>query len=472
MDKCMKYCQRAAINKQILNLKMTNHFYFKNVTILKIPWNYKEFNGPPTNSFLRQFPNDYKFSFDETGCNNIAAFCVEGVVSTHCQFPVLNGNLICESKLNDNKVPFCQDNCFNANQPLDVYYDKKFKSCKLVNLPKKIFCLKPSNDNTIPPLLWNQKLNECFMSAEYCQYFGLSFDSKNNDCYLPGVQSFFEKYIFGKTLVRGIVHPTLIFNHAITDKIISPYSCSQISAELNVSDVARKFSDITEELLIASTPEITLHVSNLSLQYLYRFTKNLGGSLSKNIILFEMNNIVTDTIILNTLKVLGVCTKFTTNWELFIVYFVGFALDILDTLNLNKAMTSLDFKTLMDHFDKTFNEKFSVQTVTPEILLNIETIKLKLKKKIHEAYDLKYGGIKNLVNVVKCYTEDIEELSNSKFGDSYREIFSNFKILNQRPEIIPFIITTLILCFPLGTVSLILVVIILVVTMVLLLTMK
>lgn len=464
MDKCVKYSERAALCNQILNLKKSNHFYFKNVIVTEKPWNYKEFNGPPTNSFLKRYPHDFTFSFDENGCKDIAAFCVEGVVSSHCQFPQLDGNLICKSNFNENvKVDFCQDNCFKANEPLDVYFDKNLNCCKLVNLPKKIFCLKPSDDKSIPPLLWDQNLNKCSMSPQYCQYFGLSFNAKSKECFLPNVQGFFEKYMFGKTLIRSLLHPSLIFNHEITDHIIFPYSCDKKYSQFKTSKVERKLVEFTKDFIAGSTPEISLFVSNLSIQYLYKFTNNLEQHISKSIILLEINNIVTDLLLLNTLRILNVCSRVAGNWEVFIIYMLGAGLDILDTLKLNKALTSLEFNTLMNKFDTTFNDKVKEQTVTPENILNLEVMKLKLKKQISNAYYLKYGGIKNLLDIINFYMEDLSP--SEKVDISYNKIFSHIKTADRSPEIFKYIFITLIIVVPLLNISLTLVAIIFVVTL-------
>lgn len=352
---------------------------------------------------------------------------------------------------------------------MDVYYDKTVNSCKLVNLAKKIFCLKPSNDKSIPPLIWNQKLNECFMSPEYCSYFGLSFDSNKKECHLPGVQKFFEDYLFGKTLTRTILHPSLIFNHEVTKDIIPPYQCNQVSSEINTSDEESTLSKISKDVLIGLTPDISLHISSLSLQYLYKFTKNLTDNVSKNILLSEINTVVADTLIINTLKALQVCSKVASSWQLFLIYFLGSTLDVVDTLNLNKALTSYDFKNVMIYFDKSFNDKTKIQTVTPEMILSVEVIQLKLKKQISQAYNLQYGGIDKLISIMNLYMKDSKKSTTIKNNNKFNTI-SNFKIIHHKSDFISFMVTVLILIIPLGIVSPVLFFIILTITLLFLFT--
>lgn len=460
----MQYSQRAAVCDQIINLKLSNHFYFKNVIVSKASWDYSKFKGPPSNSFLKKYPSDYNFTFDEAGCNDLSAFCVEGIVNNHCQIPLLHGNMSCKSSFSDNIVQFCQENCFKANFPLDVYFDKGSNSCKLVNLAKKIFCLQPSQDKSIPPLLWNQNLNECTMSPEYCSYFGLSYDLKNNECYLPSVQKFFEEYMFGKTLVRALIHPSLIFNHEVTKNIISPYLCSQVSAALKTRDESNiLLNNLSKDILVGLTPDIVLYISNLSLQYLYKFTNNMADHLSKSILLSEINTIVADTLIINTLKVLHVCGKVASSWELFIIYFLGSALDIVDTLNLNKALTSLDFQSVMKHFDDSFKDKIKTQIVTPEMVLSLEVMQLKLKKQISKAYDLQYGGMYKLINIMNLYLQEPNEAHNNREIVSNNGIFSKVKVEHHKPDIMSFFVTALIILMPFGIISPALVLIILII---------
>jgi len=407
---CMRYAERVTIYNQILKLKRENHNTFKHVKFNATPWDYKHFGGMPSKEFLKAFPTDFSLTFDQIGCETISAFCVGNVVSPHCQFPSTDMNLTCTSLINDNlHVKFCQENCFKSNFPLDLYWDRKTNSCKLINLPKKIFCLKPHQDNRVPPLFWDQETNSCKMSENYCNYFGLSYNKKGN-CYNPKIQSFLEDYIFGKTIIRTLVHPTIIFSHAGDGGRI-PYSCQQASNKETADALAY---DVAKDFAISTLPEVGIHTSNAALQYLMHFTRKLDSHLVKSVILLEINNYVREKLILNALKYITKISNLVYSPHLLMVFILGSILDISDNLQLGKSLTSTDFDEIMTKFDKSFKEDMPFDSITPERILDFEVLQLKEKNQIEKAFELKYGGISQLIRNINIYLGKPQSLVSKK----------------------------------------------------------
>jgi len=428
---CMKYCERATIYTQIKKLKTKNHIIFKHINCNKIPWNYTKYGGEPSKEFLKKFPMDYDLKFDKSGCEAMASFCVENVVSSHCQIPLTDMNLTCTSLLNNViKVKFCQENCFKYKFPLDLYWDEKVGTCKFINLPKKIFCLKPHQDNKVPPLLWDQQSNKCKMSEQYCDYFGFSFNNENGECFNPKIQSFLEKYVFGKTLIRTLFHPTLVVTHAGDGRRIM-YSCKQ-DTEQESEPVSEKniVYDIAKDVAFASIPEIGIHASNASLQYLLHYTRNLDSHLIKSVFLLEANNIVRENLIANASRYLDKIARLAISSELFIAFILGSILDISDNFDLNKSLTSADFRDIMDKFDKSFKEQIKFDSISPELILDLEVLQLKTKNQIEEAFKLKYGGIDQLVKNIEIYLGGVDYMISDKITlDNQRdELFLNWPI--------------------------------------------
>jgi len=418
-EKCMRYCERASIYTQIQKLKFENHNIFKYVICNEIPWNYKKYGGVPSENFLKNFPTDFDLKFDKLGCEAMSSFCVENVVRSHCQIPLTDMNVTCTSLFNSAvKVKFCQENCFNYNFPLDLYWDNKTKMCQFVNLPKKIFCLKPHEDNKVPPLLWDQQSNKCKMSKEYCEYFGFSYNTKNNECFNPKILSFLEEYVFGKTLIRTMFHPTLVVTHAGDGRRIM-YNCqreSEHKSELESEQVSDKILlyDIPKDFAIASIPEIGIYASNASLQYLIHFTRNLDEHLIKSMFLLEANNIVREKLLTNVFQYLTKISKLLINPKLFTVFILGTILDVTDQFDLNKSLTSVNFNDIMEKFDKSFIDQIKFNSVNPELILDLEVLQLKSRSQIEKAFKLKYGGIDQLVRNINIYLGGGDTLVNDR----------------------------------------------------------
>src|SRR5436190_10942494 len=141
VEKRMKYCERVAIYMQLGRLKETDdRNVYGHVKLVPKPWDFEKYGGPPSADFLRHYSSEYDLTFDKNGCESMSAFCVENVVSPHCQFPQTDLDLVCTSSINRAvRVNYCQKNCFTSKFPLDLYWDEAAGSCRLIDLSKKIF---------------------------------------------------------------------------------------------------------------------------------------------------------------------------------------------------------------------------------------------------------------------------------------------------------------------------------------------
>lgn len=92
----------------------------------------------------------------------------------------------CKSYLTESsEINFCQEKCFDKNHiQLDMNGDQNLNACKIINIKKKIFCLKPGTAQ-FPPLIWSRNENSCQVSRKYCIYFCVSFDEDTHTCYVP-----------------------------------------------------------------------------------------------------------------------------------------------------------------------------------------------------------------------------------------------------------------------------------------------
>src|SRR5436190_3774733 len=409
VEKLMRYCERAAIYTQLKRLNRVDSYnIYRYVLFKKVPWDYEKYGGLPTAEFLKVYPTDYVLTFDQSGCEAMSAFCVENVVNSHCQFPTTDMNMTCTSLITGNtRIEYCQKNCFKAKFPMDLYWDRATNSCRPTNLPKKIFCLNPHGDNKTPPLAWDQHSNTCNMTKDYCDYFGLSYDVNTGHCQLPKIQSFLEHYIFGKTIIRTLLHPTIVVAHAGDGKRI-PYLCQKSD---NVMSENISTYDIAKDIAVAAIPDIGLHVGNASLQYLLNFTRNLDAEIGNSIIMLEVNNIVREKLIANAANYLSKISKLALSPELFLVFVLGTILDVADNMDLNKSLTSDQFKVVMQKFEASFAKQLGFDAISPELILDLEVLQFKATHQIEKAYKLKYGGVGELLNVINIYTGAVDTTS-------------------------------------------------------------
>lgn len=399
------FIHRRLITSQIMKLKSENHIIFKNAELYPVPWNENNKYGfLPSNSFLQKYPNDYIISFTKQGCENISAFCIRNVVNKYC-LP----NTFCKSLLTKSEgVHYCQETCLSGI-PIDVYWDEIDNNCKFTDLAKKIFCLKPNPSNQVPPLIWQQNINKCKISEEFCSYYGLTF--KDNKCYNPAVQDFFEKYVFGKSLVRILVHPTIVLSH-IVDETKEQYSCLSKNALLVEGETAPKdsiFIEGTKQFAYIAAPEAAAVIGNKSFQYLLKFSKTLDPHLRDSILMLEINNIAREYLFSTALKYFSKFAEYATSWYMFFLLLFGDVFDFLDYLKLSKEIDSLQFDQIMKTFEENYNKNLPNKVVTPESVLQLESYKLKSQNKIQESIELLYGGPEKIIEVYNDYFGDDKE---------------------------------------------------------------
>lgn len=413
------HIHRVLICDQIRNLKSKDHFVFKHAVFTPVPWDDKKISSA---SFLEKYPTDYKISFSKQGCESISSFCFENVVRKHCQFPSLDANFVCKSKLalRAEPVSFCQENCFRENSvPLDLYWDESRESCRLVDVAKKIFCLRPNSSNKVPPLYWNQTLNKCSISEEYCFYFGLTY--KDGNCYNPAIEKFFEDFLFGKTIVRTLIHPSFVLGH-IVDESKEQYICEQSNPGADAILAKEKLEGEPfligegKQIAVWAAPETFAFIGNKSMRYLYNFSKHLDAHLHNSVLLLGANNLAREYLFSNVIKYLTKFTKYASNWYVFFLFLIGDALDAFDYLDLSHEMDTLKFENIIKAFEENFKKNIHDDLVTPEYVLQIESYKLKTKNKIQESFDLLYGGVENIIDKYRDY-----------FGENYKGSNINFK---------------------------------------------
>lgn len=400
------YIHRALIYSQLKHLKQQNNFSFRNIIFKERDWNYAQFeNISPSKSFLNKYPKDYEITFNEKSCSDNASFCIQNIVKRVCASKKYDVGFKCKSYLTESpEIHFCQEKCFDKNNiQLDLYWDQNLNACRIVNIKKKIFCLKPGTAQ-VPPLIWSQNENSCKLSREYCVYYGVSFDEDTQTCYVPKLQSLGE-FFFGKTLIRGSIHPSLAWYHAYDDDKIY-YKCDK----QNTFAKLIKTDDLKDELYkdsmaLFAVPETSAIIANKSLQYLYNTSKQLDPIIRQNLIMLESNTIYREFLLGNISKYSNTFFKAMGKAFAMEIFAPSFLVDAFDVLKISNEISSLDFKEIMARFDEDFKNSITNDIITPESLLILQSMELKRNDKIREAVDYLYGGVDNITSALKTYYE-------------------------------------------------------------------
>lgn len=400
---CAKYVSRVCLYTQIERLKREKDFNFRNVVIENVDWDFNKYGGKPTDSFLAVYPTDRKMSYNVAGCEELSSFCTERVVDRRCQFPIQDYNKLCVSKKDDNiKIPYCQDGCFKSILPLDVYWDSQSGQCKLVNIAKKLFCLNPGGNNSVPPLKWDQSNNTCSINKTYCDYYGLSYE--NGECYQSEIASFLEKYVFGKTVIRSVQHPLIMINKLDDPKNVQ-FNCEMLGGNekfqrITVEEHNVLPKEIAKTIAVVVAPDVIAHSANKTLNYLRSVVlKDLPPKLRNSILYVAIENVTVEVLFHNTVKMLTKFSRLLSSPELFLVTILTSIIDYQDYLNLDTELSTTDFRTLMQKFDKQFVET----VITPEVVMYFLYTKLANNDYVDKALKLMYGDVHALIDVSKQY---------------------------------------------------------------------
>lgn len=319
-----KYATELFVNNEIIK-------YFNDLNI-QLDVEHLEWPFEMTKNLKDKIEPRIKYKFGKSSCEKLK--CFEYNKYGKCQ----SFNTV-TVKDPSNTYEACQPICEKMNVPVDTIWQND--ECKLVNMALKRWCLIPSTRqetrsifNKTPPFFWDNQI--CKNSKEYCTYFDLTIDDKNECIESDLIKG--SRFIFGKTL-------THLFGNAIyfpPNGLINwkPPSFSQPKKlDFNVKEFSKtdddeefyKFGNVSSRVLV--------EVGKLILEYL-AIDYSIKGVVASVTQIYSMLPAITiDTAAFESSTIVSVVVNFltTNDYLLAAIGYLSVGFDVLMSI-LNPAL--------------------------------------------------------------------------------------------------------------------------------------